>query len=94
MSALARKRLGVRVGGVRRRAELAERRRCRIHSARVQARPGNHPAHARVTRPLAGRAVRVGVAAVRQAAERQRPRVRRQVAPRLHLAGARGVPAF
>lgn len=94
MSTLARKRLGVRVGGVRRRAELAERRRCRIHSARVKARPGNHPAHARVTRPLAGRAVRVGVAAVRQAAERQRPRVRRQVAPRLHLAGARGVPAF
>ena len=85
--------LGVRVGGVRRRAELAARRRRPGVRRRVQARAGNRPAHGAAPGALAGFNRRVGVAAVRQAAERQGPRVRRQVAARLRLARARGVPA-
>ena len=78
--------IGVRVGGVRRRAELAARRR---RGRRVQARAGNRPAHGAAPGELAGFNRGIGVAAIRQAAERQGPRVRRQVAARLRLARAR-----
>ena len=71
--------IGVRVGGVRRRAELAARRR---RGRRVQARAGNRPAHGAAPGELAGFNRGIGVAAIRQAAERQGPRVRRQVAAR------------
>ena len=74
--------IGVRVGGVRRRAELAARRR---RGRRVQARAGNRPAHGAAPGELAGFNRGIGVAAIRQAAERQGPRVRRQVAARLRL---------
>ena len=43
--------IGVRVGGVRRRAELAARRR---RGRRVQARAGNRPAHGAAPGELAG----------------------------------------